>query len=85
MKSAVAHSRLKPLQEAYLFFCTLIWNQKPIELIVMGCVMMPMAFVLLGFGKLLSLIALPLSIGWGSFLIGTGLFKLILGLFRSNL
>lgn len=85
MKTAVVRSRLKPFQEAYLFFCTLIWGQAPIELIVMGCIMMPMAFVLLGFGKLLSLIALPFSIAWGSFLIGTGLFKLILGLFRSDL
>lgn len=85
MKTNALHSRLKPFQEAYLFFCTLIWNQTPIELIVMGCVMMPMAFVLLGLGKLLSLIALPASIVWGGFLVGTGLLKLTLGLLRSDL
>lgn len=85
MKTTALRSRFKSFQTIYTAIADKIWNQAPIELIVAGCLMIPMGFVLLGLGKLLSLIAIPVSIGWGGFLIGTALFRLILGLLKIEL
>ncbi len=85
MKTAAPRSRLKLIQEVSRFLVEFLWNQPPIELIMAAVVVPLMATVLFFLVKLLTPIAIPALIAWSGFLIGTALFKVILGLFRVRL